>query len=482
MSQPLSAADRSAITAEQGSVNMTMGAVVLLEDGPGLDYDAVCRRITERIHLLPRYRQRLQEPSVAMRARKPNDFLFHSWVADENFDVAMHVRLGALPAPAGDAELADYVAREFSRRLDRSRSPWEIVLLRGLPGGRAAMILKMHHALVDGIAALGIGMILFDAEKDPPVADPAVAADGRTGMALHRYLARLATASATRPARLLFDAADRYLSAPTTVEADLRRAREVVTAMLRNRAAAPVLPFNRPITANRSFALGSTSFAPLRKAGKTAGGTVNDAVLAAVTGMLDRYLSVAGVDVDRLAGDPVALVPVSVRRPDESGGNRISIVFIDLPVREHDPLRRIALINERTRRLRGSAEVIAGALIINSVGFVPPLVTSAVSSVPSLPSLPRREGPSRVPNNLVVSNIPGPQVPLYFNGTLVLGVHPVVPLNPSNQGLNVGVFSYNGGIYWGMSADRALQPSVTVAADALREAIEELVALGGAAG
>ncbi|MGN6608795.1 MAG: wax ester/triacylglycerol synthase family O-acyltransferase [Jatrophihabitans sp.] len=497
MSQPLSAADRSAITAEQGPVNMTMGAVVLLEDGPGLDYDAVCRRIMERIHLVPRYRQRLQEPTVAVRAQKPNDFLFHSWVADENFEVGMHVRLGALPAPAGERELADYVAREFSRRLDRSRSPWEIHLIRGLDGGRAAMILKMHHALVDGLAALGIGMVLFDAEPHPPVVEAVPASEARSGMALHRYLARLATNSATRPARLLWGAADRYLSAPTAVEGDLRRARDVVAAMVRNRAAAPMLPFNRTITANRSYALGATPFAPLRSVGKAAGGTVNDAVLAAVCGMLDRYLAAAGVDPTGLAGDPVALVPVSVRRPDEEGGNRISIVFVDLPVRERDPMRRIQLINERTRRLRGSAEVIAGALIVSSIGFVPPLVTSAISSAPSLPKvpalpkvptkvanlskvagLPRREpAPARVPNNLVVSNIPGPQVPLYFNGTLVLGAHPVVPLNPANQGINVGVFSYNHGFYWGITADRALQPSIDVAADALRAAIDELVAL-----
>jgi diacylglycerol O-acyltransferase len=141
-------------------------------------------------------------------------------------------------------------------------------------------------------------------------------------------------------------------------------------------------------------------------------------------------------------------------------------------------VERIRLIAERTRRLRGSAEVVAGALIVSTVGFVPPLVMSAVSSVPSLPGLPRREGPARIPNNLVVSNIPGPQVPLYFNGTPVVGVHPVVPLNPANQGLNVGVFSYNHGFYWGISADRALDPPIDVAATALREALDEITALG----
>ena len=179
-----------------------------------------------------------------------------------------------------------------------------------LMAGRRSVV-KMHHALVDGMAALGIGMVLLDTERTPPPVESAGRLTAAPEDVLHRYLARLAASSATKPARLLWSAADRYLLAPSTAEADVRRAQEVLARLIATRSGAPRLPFNRTISANRSYAFGGVELRAVRKAGRSGGGTADDVVLAAVCGMVERYLVASGVDVARLPDDPVALVPVS---------------------------------------------------------------------------------------------------------------------------------------------------------------------------
>jgi WS/DGAT/MGAT family acyltransferase len=205
----------------------------------------------------------------------------------------------------------------------------------------------------------------------------------------------------------------------------------------------------------------------LKAAGKAAGGTVNDALLAAVTGMLDRYLAAAGTDLG--GRDPVALVPVSIRKEGEDGttGNRISMVFVDLPVSVPDPAERIRVIGAQVRRLRESAAVRAGAILVGATGQVPPLVSNVMV---------RAMGNVRA-FNLVVSNIPGPQQPFYMNGVPMLEAYPAVPLNPANQRLTVGILSYDGAMYAGMLADARLEPGVELVAEALDEAVAEV--LGG---
>jgi hypothetical protein len=198
--------------------------------------------------------------------------------------------------------------------------------------------------------------------------------------------------------------------------------------------------------------------------GKGAGGSVNDAILAIVSGMLARYLARAGVDVAALPRDPVALVPVSVRREDDpEGGNRISVVLVDLPAGEPDPARRAAIVHDRMEAIKGSAKIAAGALTVDMSGFAPPLVSSVIA---------RATGGAGA-FNLVVSNVPGPQLALYLCGARVLAIHPAVPLNPADQGLAVGVFSYDGTICFGLSADRHLDPPVEVAAEALAAELPE---------
>jgi len=243
-----------------------------------------------------------------------------------------------------------------------------------------------------------------------------------------------------------------------------------MTELARNRPRAPLTPLNEPISPNRRFAMVRRSLDELKSAGKGAGGTVNDALLAVVAGMLRRYFEAAGL---ALEAPPVALVPVSVRREDERGelGNRISTVFVDLPIDEADPLTQLRQISETMRALKDSSAVQAGALLVGATGWAPPLVSSV---------LVRAMGGVRA-FNLVVSNVPGPQQPFYLGGSRMLEVFPIVPLNPVNQRLSVGIVSYDGGVLFGLLADRDLDPPVEVGAKALQAALDELVEAAAAA-
>ena len=445
--EALSAADRASLQAERGPVNMAV-AGTLVFDGP-VDYDAVCARIEQRIHLVPRYRQRLAEAPLGLSGPE--------WVDDDAFDVQWHLRHARVDGRDG---LAGYVAREMSRRLDRSRPLWELHVVDGLEDGRTALIPKMHHALVDGLAAVGIGMVLLDPTPEPlPIEPPA---GGWTPRAVdrRRQLTRLASSPLQRAQRLLVDSTMRALdTSPRRAAEDFRRAAELAAEIARQRPQAPMTPLNDALSPNRRYAMRALRLDALKAAARAAGGTVNDALLAVVAGGLRRYLPA-------LDADPVALVPVSVRREGEEGGNRISTVFVDLPVRVADPAERIALVSEQMRRLRASAAVRAGALLVGATGQVPPLVSSVMI---------RAMGNVRA-FNLVVSNVPGPQQPFFMSGVRMLEAYPAVPLNPANQRLTIGILSYDGGVFAGLLGDARLEPGVEVAADYLAEAAAETAA------
>jgi diacylglycerol O-acyltransferase / wax synthase len=454
MAETLSPADRSSLVAEVGSVNMAVGGLLVFDDGPGLSYDAVAARVADRLHLVPRYRQRLHSAAAG--------FANPVWVDDDGFELGWHVRRAALPAPSGDAELAELAGREMSRRLDRSRPLWELTVITGLGGGRAALLAKMHHALVDGVAAVDIGTVLLD-----PTADPLdiPAPDGPwepRGYDRKRHLARLAATPVVRAQKLLLDSATRALAPdPRRAAGDLKGATELLVQLARTRPSAPMTPLNAGQGPNRRFAFTRAPLAGLKRAGKAHGATVNDALLAAVTGMLRRYLHAAG---EPIAEPLVALVPVSVRRPGEAGGNAISTVLVDLPVDEPDPADQIVHIHATMTDIKGSAAIRAGALLVGASGWAPPLVSSTFA---------RATGGMRA-FNLVVSNVPGPQQPFWLNGCRLRAIHPAVPLNPATQGLTVGIISYDGSVCFGLLADRDLDPPIAVAAGALAEALAEL--------
>jgi WS/DGAT/MGAT family acyltransferase len=456
MAETLSPADRSSLAAEIGCVNMAVGGLLLFDDGPGLRYARVVERVEDRLHLVPRYRQRLQSTAAG--------FANPVWIDDDGFDIGWHVRRAVLPAPGGQAELAELVGHEMSRRLDRTRPLWELTVVEGIFGGRAGLLAKMHHALVDGVAAVDIGTVLLDPTPEPldiPGPDEPWEADSydRT-----RHLARLAATPIVRAQRLLLDSATRALVPdPRRAAGDLKGATELLVELAKLRPTAPMTPLNAGLGPNRRFAFASAPLADLKRAGKAAGGTVNDALLATVAGMLRRYLEAAGLAP---AKPLVALVPVSVRRPGEEGGNAISTVLVDLPVDEPDPAQQIARIHAAMTEIKDSAAIRAGALLVGASGWAPPLVSSTLAHATS----------GLRAFNIVVSNVPGPQQPFWLNGCRLEAIHPAVPLNPGTQGLTVGIISYDGKVCFGLLADRDLDPPLTVAADGLRTALAELAA------
>jgi diacylglycerol O-acyltransferase len=456
VAEELSPSDRSSLAAERGPVNMAVGAALVFDGGPGVEYRAVVERLGSRLHLVPRYRQRIE-------GGIPGGLTQPVWVDDTSFDPAWHVRHATLPAPGGDAELAAFVGGEFSRRLDRSRPLWELHVVDGLADGRVALVPKMHHALVDGVAAIDVGTVLLDPTEEPIDIAPSEGEWEPKPYERTRHMARLAATPFLRAQRLMMDTAARALeTSPRSAAADLKRASGLVAELARTRPQAPMTPLNRPISPNRRFAIVRAGLPELKAAGKAAGGTVNDALLAVVAGMMRSYL--AGLAVE---ADPVALVPVSVRREDERGelGNRISTVFVDLPVSVDEPLERLRQISATMAELKESAAVRAGAMIVGATGWAPP----AISSV-----MVRAMGGVRA-CNLVVSNIPGPQQPFYLGGSRLREIFPVVPLNPPNQGLSVGILSYDGGVFFGLLADAELDPPVEHAAVMLEGSLAELI-------
>ncbi len=458
MADELSPSDQSSLAAERGPVNMAVGAALVFEAGAGLSYDAIVGRLGERLQLIPRYRQRLLEPPLGVSNAV--------WVDDKYFDVHWHVRQSTLPAPGGDGELEAFIGRELSRRLDRSRPLWELHVVDGLAGGRVALVPKMHHALVDGVAAVDVGMVLLDPTPEPMTVPPPDVPWTPEPFDRGRYLARLAATPFVQGQRLMLETASRALDTSARRAAEeLRRATDLVTELARARPQAPMTPLNVAISPNRRFAMARAGLGELKSAGKGAGATVNDALLAVVTGAMSRYLDAAGPH-DLAA--PVALVPVNVRREDEHGelGNHISTVFVDLPVDEHDPVARMRELSDQMRALKDSAAIQAGAVLVGATGWTPPAISALMV---------RATGARRA-FNLVVSNVPGPQHSFYLAGSRLLAVYPAVPLNPANQGLSIGILSYDGNVFFGLLADAGLEPPLPVMAGALHESLDELLA------
>jgi diacylglycerol O-acyltransferase len=457
VAEALSPSDLSAIQSERGPVHMHVGGVLVF-DGR-VERDDVIRRIEERIHLIPRYRMRLESPPLGIANPV--------WVDDAGFDPGRHVRRTALPAPGGDAELCELVGHVLSERLDRSRPLWQLMVVEGLAGGRSAIVAKMHHALVDGIAAVDVSTVVLDPTPEgldlPPPEEAAASPGGRTARV--EQLARIAAAQLAMPRRLARETVSRaFTTDPRAAARQALEAAGVVAELARVRPTAPDTRLNRGIGPERLFAVGRGRLDDVKAVRRAAGATVNDVLLASVSLGLSEYLG------EEAPPRAVALVPVSIRTEDERGelGNRISTVFCDLPL-EGEPLARVREISAAMERAKDSAQVRAGALIAGATGLAPPIVSSLAVRAMSGPRV----------FNLVVSNVPGPQQTFYLAGRPMLEVFPAVPLNPRNQALSIGIVSYDGGVHFGLLADRDALPDVEQAAAAVERGLDELVAAAG---
>ncbi len=458
----LTALDSSFLHLERPAAHMHVaGCMVFLGQPP--TYDQMVAEILARLHLVPRYRQRLA--FVPLNQGRP------VWVDDPHFNVRFHVRHTALPHPGGDAQLRRLAGRVFSQALDRSRPLWELWLVEGLSGDRFAVLSKTHHALVDGISGVDIVSVMFDSSPDPmPVSAPEQEWIARPLPSSAQLLADALLERATVPAEIV-RGARAVLRGPKQVATRLGRALGGVGAMARaGLAVAPSSPFNVRIGPHRRFTWVRADLGQFKAIKNSLGGTVNDVVLAAVAGTLGRYLRLHGESTDELVLR--AMVPVSIRADVERGalGNRVAAMWAPLPVGITDPIQRLLEISEQMAGLKESGQAVGAQVVAQLSGFAPPTIMAQAARLQARQRL----------FNVVVTNVPGPQFPLYLLGRQMEAAYPMVPL-AENQALGIAIMSYNGQLNFGLNADYDAVGDLEVLADELRASIDELAQAGGAA-
>jgi diacylglycerol O-acyltransferase / wax synthase len=459
MADRLSPLDVSFLYMETPTTAMHVGGVAIFAPpDDGFDYDRLVELITERISMVPRYRQKVR--FIPGRLANP------VWVDDEDFDVTYHVRRSALPKPGTDAQLRELAGRLMSRQLDRSRPLWEIYLVEGLQDGRTGIITKTHHAMVDGVSAVDISTVILDATPEPRETGP----DSwrpRKEPGAPWLVAEAVLDFYKRPTQ----AADAARIAALDARATATRVAEVTSGVLSSVRSiarpAPESPLNVRIGEQRRFGMARTDLEDYRRVRTAHGGTVNDVVLATVAGALRTWMLTRGESVTP-ATTIRAMVPVSVRGEAQTGqlGNRVSSYFVDLPVGEGNPVVRLHQVSFAMRGHKESGQSIGADALVSLSGFAPPTLHSLGARAAS--SFTRRLF------NLVVTNVPGPQFPLYAASARMLEMYPVVPLS-KGQAVSIGLTSYDGGVYYGLNADRDAMPDIDVLASCLEESLAELV-------
>jgi WS/DGAT/MGAT family acyltransferase len=455
----LSALDVSFLYMETPTTAMHVGGVAVFQPPPeGVDYERLCELIKTRIAFVPRYRQKMKW--VPGRLANP------VWVDDSEFDISYHVRRSALPRPGTETQLKELVGRLQSRQLDRKRPLWELYLVEGLEGGRMAIVTKTHHAMVDGVSAVDIGTVILDSTPEPRETPPDTWHPAREPSKLELVAGAVAD-YAKRPTAILDTARAGVADAKATGSKLLTAAGGIVSAAQAAAKAAPSTPLNVPIGEQRRFGMARTDLDDYKRVRKAHGGTVNDVVLATVAGALRAWLLTRNEAVTT-ASTVRAMVPVSVRSEDQKGalGNRVSSYFVDLPVGEPSAVLRLQQVSYAMQAHKESGAALGADALVQLSGFAPPTIHSLGARVAN--------GFTKRLFNLVVTNVPGPQFALYAAGAQMLECFPVVPL-AKNQAVTVGLTSYNGGVYYGLNADRDAMHDVDVLAACIEESLAELV-------
>lgn len=452
----LSGLDSSFLHLEDGPAHMHVASTMVFE-GPIPPYEEFLEHIDSRLHLVPRFRQKLR--FVPFGQGRP------VWVDDPQFNLEYHVRHTALPEPGSEQQLRTLAARLFSQRLDRSKPVWEIWLVDGLARGRFAVVAKSHHCLVDGVSGMDITTVLFDAQPDPPelpapepwVPEPEPSDAELLGRAL---IERATTpAEGVRGVRALLRAPRRAASAAVDTL-------ESVGALARAGVAAPSSPFNTEIGPYRRFAWVDTELAELKRVKDVVGGTVNDVVLAAVAGALGRWMRARGHATTDL--ELKAMVPISVRTADQHGrlGNQVSTMYASLPVGIEDAGERLRRVTESMGDLKESKQAVGASILTGLADFAPPTILGQAGRLQSRQRF----------FNMVVTNVPGPQFPLYLRGRELEAVYPMVPL-AKRQAVCFGIMSYNGQVHFGLIGDYDAMADLESLARDLRESLAELAEL-----
>jgi WS/DGAT/MGAT family acyltransferase len=457
----LSVVDNSFLAIESPTTHQHVAAVLVLDARPvsrpdgGIDIDTIRTYIASRLHLIPRYRQHLTTIPLGNRL---------VWVDDEHFNIHYHVRHTSLPRPGDERQLKRLAARIVSQQLDRAKPLWEIWVVEGLEGGRFALVAKTHHCMVDGISGVDLLAVLLSPTDGADFTEGPtwIPRPAPTPLQIFRdeWLRRL-----REPLEFLWETPCPFRS-PTQIVSSLWGSVSALGETLgaAARPASPT-PINMPIGPHRRYDWLTLDLAAVKAVKNRLGGTVNDIVLATVAGALRSFFEGRRVNVDVL--DIRASIPVSIRTETQRGtlGNQIALWMADLPVAERDARRRLQKVRENMARLKESRQTV-GAQVLAAV--------SEWTSTTLLSTAVRLSTRSR-PFNLVVTNVPGPQIPLYLLGAELRECYPMLALLP-NQALGVALFSYAGKLCWGFIADWDLIPDLHDFVEAIASSFRELQA------
>jgi diacylglycerol O-acyltransferase / wax synthase len=450
----LSGLDTSFLHLERDGAHMHVASTTIF-DGPPPSHEEFRDHIESRLHLVPRFRQKLRY--VPLGQGRP------VWVDDPHLNLEYHVRRTALPPPGSEEQLRNLAARIFSQQLDRSKPLWEMWLAEGLEDERFAIIGKSHHAVVDGVSGVDITWVLFDTAPEPAGSpEPGPEWLPRPEPSDTKLLADTLVERATSPAEIV-RGARAFLRGPRRIASQLRSGAGATGKMVGAGLSAPRSPLNVKIGSHRRVEFVTAELDEFKRIKNGLGGTVNDVVLASVTGALGRYLRARGVETTEL--ELRAMVPVSVRADEEHGalGNRVSAMMAPLPIWCEDAAERLRLINRTMGDLKGSGQAVGAEILTGLADFAPSTIASQAARLQSAQRF----------FNLVVTNVPGPQFPLYVLGREMRALYPMVPL-AQNQAVCVGIMSYNGTLYFGLIGDYDAMSDLDSLALDLEASIEDL--------
>jgi len=458
--EPLVGLDTWFLYAERHEAPLHIGATYIFDGTPrvkgGRGAQGLARTIEERLHLVPRYRQKLMW--------LPGNIGNPVWVDDPDFDLSYHVRRAALPSPGDDATLRDYTARVFARPLDLNKPMWEMTIIEGLSGGRVAVVNKVHHAMVDGISTVDLATLLLDPDPEPPKFGRPKRWRPRPAPSPGELLrSQLESISPFDAGKSLFRFRPQLLL-QQIVRSPWTGGLQLALAWLR--PGAPLF-FNRPIGQHRRVQAVKVPLQWLKDVKTAFGGTVNDAVLAVIAEAMSRWLYERG---DAVPETMRVFAPVSVR--DESQryklGNLVSAMVVEVPLAPMMPKDRVNMITSTTGDLKRSRAAVAAHTLTQLANWAPATIQSLAGR---LMTSQMQWSPQSVVN-LVATNIPGPQFPFYTGGAELIDIWPFVSIYHS-LGLNVAIVSYNGNVFFGMLADRDLVPDLGDFARHLESAIAD---------
>jgi diacylglycerol O-acyltransferase / wax synthase len=455
----LSSLDALFLELEDRSAHMHVGAVALFE-GPPPPYRDLLRLIEGKLEAVPRYRQRLM--FVPFSQGRP------VWVDESQFDLEYHVRRTALPSPGTLAELRKLAGRLLSQQLDRSKPLWEMWLVEGLAHGQFALVSKTHHCMIDGVSGVDLAAILMETEpstEPPPAPEPY---RPRPAPQVAELLLSSMRDQIAHPVRFAKESLEKNTDARKLVREVMGGIRPLLG--LAQLGLAPASGLNAPIGPHRRFEMVDLPFPEVKEVRASLGGTVNDVLLTVVAGALRTLLTARG---EALGADLRALVPVSVR-PQEaqaSFGNHVSAIFCPLPVSEPSARERLRKVREAMKGIKESGQALGASAIARLYDFAPPMLLAQAARLQSVTRF----------FNLVVTNVPGPQFPLFLLGRKMCSCYPQVPLAPQ-QTVGIALLSYDGNIGVGLLGDAGHAPDLPDLALALRAALDELLAVSRGAG